>query len=122
MAAEVVHDDDVAGREGWHEELLDIGGEELAVDRTVEHAGRIDPVVAERGEEGERAPSPEGRSGDKLVPAPAPAADRRHVGLGPGLVDEDQAHRIKPALVLLPLLAPSGDRRPQLLGGEQRFF
>jgi hypothetical protein len=35
-----------------HEELLDIGGEELAIDRTIEHAGCIKPVMADRGEEG----------------------------------------------------------------------
>ena len=46
MAVEIVHDDDVARRESGDDELLDIGGEELAVDRSVEHAGRVDPVVA----------------------------------------------------------------------------
>jgi hypothetical protein len=40
----------------------------------------------------------------------------------PSLVDKDQAPGIKPALILLPLLAPPGDLRPQLLDGEQRFF
>ena len=64
VAAEIVHDDDVAGRERRDEELLDPGGEDLAVDRPVEHAGRVDPVVAQRGEEGQRAPAAERRLGD----------------------------------------------------------
>jgi hypothetical protein len=122
VAAEVVHDDDVAGGECRHQELLDPGGEELTIDRSVEHARGIDPVMAKRGDEGERAPSAERRSGDQLAASPAPATERRHVRLGPSLVDEDQALGIKPSLILLPLLAPARDRRPQLLGGEQRFF
>jgi hypothetical protein len=56
-----------------------------------------------------------------------PAAQRapvapRHVGLGPGLVDEHQATRIKPALIFLPLLPPAGHVGAILLGGEQAFF
>ncbi len=47
VAAEIVHDDDVAGLERRDEELLDIGAEALAVDRPVEDAGRIDPVAAQ---------------------------------------------------------------------------
>src|SRR5437763_17074754 len=41
---------------------------------------------------------------------------------GPSLVDEDQAARIKAALVLLPLGAPAGDVGAVLLGGEQALF
>jgi hypothetical protein len=36
VAAEIVHDDDVAGLEDRNELLLDIGAEAFAVDRTVE--------------------------------------------------------------------------------------
>jgi hypothetical protein len=45
-----------------------------------------------------------------------------HVGLGPGLVDEDQACRIDAALMAAPALALGGDVRPMLLGGVQAFF
>jgi hypothetical protein len=51
--------------------------------------------------------------------APVPPG---HVGLGPGLVDEDQASRVKPALMLLPPGAPSGDVGAILLAGVQAFF
>jgi hypothetical protein len=40
-----VHDDDVAGPERRHEELLDIGFEAFAVDRPIQDARGIDPVV-----------------------------------------------------------------------------
>jgi len=47
VAAEIVHDDDVTGVEGRHEELFDIGAETGAVNRSVDDAGRRDAVVAQ---------------------------------------------------------------------------
>src|ERR1700753_2022500 len=55
MGGKVVEDDNVVGFEGWDEKLLDIGAKALAVDWTVEHAGRLDAVVTQRGE-GARGP------------------------------------------------------------------
>ena len=49
MGAEIVEDHDVARLEGRDEELFDIGAEPLAVDGTVEQAGGVDAVVAQRG-------------------------------------------------------------------------
>ena len=57
-----------------------------------------------------------------LAPRGAAAVGARHVGLGPGLVDEDQAGRIDPTLILPPLRAPPGDVGPILLAGVQAFF
>ena len=122
VAAEIVHDDDVAGRERWHQELLDIGGEELAVDRPIDHAGCVDPVASQGGEEGERAPLAEWRLGMEPLTPPGAAMRAGHVGLGPGLVDEDEARRIKPTLIFAPLCPPPGDLRTILLAGEQAFF
>ena len=45
MGAQIVEDDNVVGFERRDEELLDIGAKALAVDRTVEHAGRLDAVL-----------------------------------------------------------------------------
>lgn len=56
------------------------------------------------------------------LPDRRPATQGRHVGLGPGFVDEDEARRIKPALIFLPLLAPPCDLRSELLGGQYAFF
>ncbi len=122
MAAQIVHDDDVAWSKRRYEELLDIGEEELAVDRPVEHAGGIDPVVAQRGEKGQRAPVAERDFRVQSLPAPGAAMCAGHVGLGPGLVDEDEARGIKLALVLAPLYPSPGDGRTILLAGEQAFF
>lgn len=122
VTAQIVHDDDVAGREGGHQELLDILSEAPAVDRLVEHARGVDPVTAERREEGHCAPMTIGDLGMKPLANRRPAAQRRHIGLGPGFVDEDEARRIKPALVLLPLLSSPGDLWPELFGGQHAFF
>ena len=122
VAREVVHDDDVAGRECRHEALLDIGGEAVPVDRLVEHAGRVDSVAAQRRQERHRPPMAVGHLGVKPPAAPCPASERRHIGLGPGLIDKDEALGIKPALILLPLLAPPRDLGPELFGGKHAFF
>ena len=122
VAAEVVHDDDVAGFKRRHENLLDISKEALAVDRAVENEGGVDPVVSQRCEEGQRSPVPMRHLGEQLVSSRSPAAKARHVGLGPGLVDDDQPRWIKPALMHLPAQAPSCDVGAILFGGEQSFF
>ena len=38
VAAEIVHDDNLAGLERRHEELLDIGFEAFAIDRSIKNA------------------------------------------------------------------------------------
>ena len=122
VATEIVHDDDVARCEGRQEELLNIGGEALAVDRSVEDKGRIDPVAAQGCKEGQRAPFAERCLRQQPASTRRPSPDRRHVGLHPGFIDEDQASGIKPTLIFLPLRSSPGDPRTILLAGEQRFF
>jgi hypothetical protein len=52
----------------------------------------------------------------------ASAMAARHVGFGPGFVDEDQPPRINRRLARLPSLTPPGDVRPVLFGGAKAFF
>ena len=122
VAGEVVQDDDVAGRKRRAELLLDPGGEAFTVDRLIEDAGRVDPVAAQRGDEGHRLPMAIGHLGMKSLAFGRPAPQGGHVGLGPGLVDKDEAPRVRPGLELLPLLAPPGDLRAQLFGRQHAFF
>jgi hypothetical protein len=56
VRSEVIEDHDIAWLEGRDKKLLDIGAKALAVDRTLEQAGRVDPIVAESGEERRRLP------------------------------------------------------------------
>src|SRR3974390_3073793 len=59
--------------------------------------------------------------GGVFVLGPGPVA-AGHVGLGPSLVEEDQAARIKPALMGLPPDPAAGDVGAILLAGVHRFF
>ena len=58
----------------------------------------------------------------EAFPLGSPAAQGRHVGLGPGLVDEDRPLGINLPLILFPLLAPAGNAGAELLGGKYGFF
>jgi hypothetical protein len=51
VGAEIVEDDDVARLQRRREKLIDISAETLAVDGSVEQAGRVDAIVAKSGEE-----------------------------------------------------------------------
>src|SRR5258705_11391898 len=57
MAAEIVHDDDISGGQRGYQELLDISAKAEAVDRPVDDAGRVDPIAAQCGQEGQRTPA-----------------------------------------------------------------
>jgi hypothetical protein len=59
---------------------------------------------------------------DQALAAGAAAVGAGHVGLRPGLVDEDQAAGIKPRLMTFPALSLARYVRPVLLGGVQAFF
>jgi len=51
-----------------------------------------------------------------------PPTKRRHVGLGPGFVDEDQARRVDAVLIGHPLQAAARYIGPVALAGDQRLF
>ena len=106
VAAEISRHHDIAWRQCRDEELFDIGAESVAIDRAIEDAGRVDPVEAQRGDEGHGAPVDVRGAPDQALALGRPAAQGRHVGsdffLGPGLVDEDQPARINPFLMALP--------------------
>jgi len=122
MTAEIVHDDDVAGSQGWDEKLLDIDLKRLAVDRAVEEPWGVDAIMAERGEEGHGLPAAIGDLGPEPRAARRPSPERRHVGLGPGLIEEDQAAGFNPVLIGRPLRAPPRNVGAILFAGEHGFF
>lgn len=122
VTAEIVEDDNIAGLEGGDQELLDVGTELLAVDRAIEEAGRLDPIMPQGGQEGERAPAAVRGLADQPLAAPAPTAQRSHVGFGPGLIDEDQAFGVDARLTRSPLPAAPGHVGAVLLSREGGFF
>ena len=60
--------------------------------------------------------------GPKWLAFGPPAMSGRHVGFGPGFVDEDQPLGRYALLIFSPLLSPVGDIGPILLAGEDGFF
>jgi hypothetical protein len=48
--------------------------------------------------------------------------ERRHVGLDPGFIDEDQSSGIEMRLKAVPALPAARNVGPGLLKSEQRFF
>ena len=94
----------------------------MAVDRTVEDARSGKSVAAQGAEEGQRAPVAMRGEAAQALASRSPAASRSHVGLDPGLIDEDQPSRIEPGLPGSPALSPARNVGAGLLKGEQRFF
>ena len=109
-------------RESRHKHLLDIGCEQLAIDWTVDHPGRLDAVVPQGGDEGQRLLVALRHTRIKTLPAQASAAQRCHIGLDPGLIDEDQAPGVNLVLMGLPAGALERDVAAGLLGRQYGFF
>ena len=122
VTAEIVHDHDVSRQKRRGQDLFDIGKEACAVDRSVDHARSFEPVGAQCRQEGQRSPLAERDFGQETLAACASAVHAGHVGLGPGLVDEDEPRGIEPSLIALPALTPPFDVGTVLLGRVQAFF
>ncbi len=122
VTAQVIDDDDVAGFEGGDEKLLHIGREADGVDGAIEDRRSVDPVVSKSGQESHGFPVTVRRFGIEPLSPSAPSVGPRHVGLGPGLVDKDQAPGIDLSLIALPAPAPPRHVRPVLLAGQHAFF
>lgn len=122
VGAEIVHEDDVARLERGPEDRLDVLKEALAIDGAVDEPRRGDAVVPQSGQEGHGLPAAVWRLARQALAARGPSAQGRHVGLGPGLVDEDQAREVDTVLVGRPLQAAARYVRPVALAGDQRLF
>ena len=122
VAAKIIHDDDIAGLQCWQEYLLDISQETGAIDRSIDDARGIDAIGAQCCQEGQRPPSSERDFGDEALAARASSMNTRHVGLGPGLINKDQAFRIELSLMRPPALTPPFYVGAILLGCVQAFF
>src|SRR3979490_740100 len=122
MAAEIVHDDDIAGSKRGDQDLFDIGSEGLAIDWGAEKPRRLDPAVAHCPQERSSLPGTMRALADQTLAARPPASQRGHVGLGPGFVDEDQTLRFDAILILSPLRPPPCDVRTVALASHYGFF
>ena len=122
VAAEIVHDDDVSRAKGWDKNLLDIGLKGFTIDRTIKKPWGVDPVMSQCGQEGRSLPVTVRDFGLEPHAERCPPPQRRHVGLGPGLVDEDQALRLDFILILDPLRSPPRDVGSIAFASHHGFF
>ena len=122
VRTKIVHHHNISGRQCWGEHLLDIDREGFAIDRSVEHKRRRDPVMPKRGKERHRAPVTVRNLAHKRLATALPATRPCHIGLGPGFIDEDETRWINPVLIFFPADAAARDVGPVLLDGEHGFF
>jgi hypothetical protein len=128
VGAEIVEDDDVPFFQGWDENLLDIGGETLAVDGAVDHERRVDLVATQGGDKVIVFHWPCGALATSLRAFRTPAAQRCHIRLDPkpapakGLVDEDETGWIDAGLMRLPALTFARGVRSTCSLANRLFF
>jgi hypothetical protein len=122
VAAEIVEDDNVVWLECRDQNLGDVEAEQFAVDWTIDDPRCIDAIMTQRGQKGHGLPMAIRDQRSQPLAAWPPAPERRHVGLDPSLIDEDQAFAIDPALISLPACPLACDVRPGLLRRDDGFF
>jgi hypothetical protein len=122
VAAEIVHDHDIAGTKRRKKDLLDIEAKAIAVDWPLKKLWRLDPVMAQRGQEGHGLPTAVWNLGGKPLATRCPSPQCRHIGSGPGLVDEDQALRLDAVLIFDPLGSPPCDVGTIAFASHHAFF
>ena len=108
---QVVHDDDVAGRQRGNEDLLDLGQEGRPVHGAVEDHRHRHAAQAKAGREGGGLPVSMGNGGPAALAPPGPRPQPRHLGRSARLVDEDQLLGVEVELVVesgLPRLEDAG--------------
>ena len=90
VGGEIVHEDDVSRGERRDQLLADVGEKELAVDRPVDDQRGDEPRGAQAGEEGGRLPMAVANFGQQPLAARGAAAEARHLGRRPRLVEKHQ--------------------------------
>lgn len=122
VASQIVHDDDITRGQVRNEDLFHIGQELEPIDRSIEDARGIDPIASQGCQEGLCTPVTVRGFADQARALGRPSAQRRHVCLGPGLINKNEAFGIEFVLIFFPTPSPAGNVRPVLLKGVSGFF
>ena len=122
VAAEIVHDDDIAGTQGREENLFEIEPEAVAIDRALEQPWRLDAIVTQRRQESHGLPAAVWNLANEPLATRRPPSQGSHIGPGPGLVDEDKPLRINAFLMLYPLRSPVRDVGTFPFASRHAFF
>jgi hypothetical protein len=116
------HNHDVSGTEFGHEDLLDIGLEGLPVDRPGEDEGRDHATQSKGHDDGVGLPVAVWDPDPQALAARGAAMGAGHVGLRPGLADEDPPRGLEIGLRLESGVAPLQDIGAVLLAGVRGLF
>ena len=125
MKADIVENDNVAGRQGRGELRFDPGLEDAVVHRRIDDPGRSQSVASEAGDKGLRFPLPERRMGVKALAFAGPAGPFGKFGVGRCLIDKDQPRQcfVEEAPASSdPEITGAGDLRAGLFACPQAFF
>ena len=116
---------DIAFVQGRGQLGFDVEVEEFAVYRPTDDPGRVQPVMAQRGDEGLGLPVAEGGVTYQTRPTGGPSGGFGHVGLERDLVDERQSCQPvthEGLAAVDPDIAGQRDIRPLLLDRAEVFF
>src|SRR4051794_20915613 len=122
VAAQIIEQDNVTGRQCRRQYLLDVSAKTPAVDGAPEHIGRADPGRAQSSNKHGLLPVTVRDTSPQPQAAGTPAIAARHVRGGPRLVDEDQAIGIERRLAADEHAPGLGYIRAVLLGRVQGLF
>ena len=120
VGPEGVGDDDVAGVQGRHQDLVDVGAEALAIDRAVEDPRCGQPRDPPRGEKRAGLPAPAG--GVDARATRCPAVPPKQIGGDAGFVQPHEVGDIPGRRRRVPRDPRGRDVRPIVLGRPDRFF
>ena len=93
MDPQIVHDDDIAWLQRRHQHLLDVGQEQVSVDRTIDDERRGHAIATQCTNKGGGFPMSMRHGSDQAMATLGPAIAAGHVGLDPGFVDENKPRR-----------------------------
>ena len=122
VGREVVEDDDIAGSERRHQDLLDVGAEGVVVDGPIKDGGGGQRGGPERRHHGMRLPVTAGRMVGNPHAAETARVATDQIRGDAGFIDEHILARIVERLGLDPPAAGRGDVRPALFVGVYGFF
>jgi len=119
---EVVEHDDIARAKRGHQHLFDVGPETRAIDRPIEHGGRVKPIEAEGGDHRVGLPMTAGRVIVEPRAAWAPAIAPEQVGRHAAFIQKDVVAHLAQRLPVAPAVTLSHDVGAALFVGVYRFF
>ena len=122
VGPEIVGHDDVAGLQGRHQDLVDVGAEALAIDRAVEDPRCGQPRDPHRGEQRAGLPAPAGGVVVDARAAQCPAVPPKQIGGAAGFVQTHEVGDIPGRRRRVPRDPRGRDVRPIVFGRADRCF